>query len=67
MTADVVLAAAKQAADRVHPLWHYLVIPGIGAVLFAIISIPDLIRRLKGGPEQAPDETARSGSGRGGT
>ena len=38
------LLAASEASTRGHPFWHYLVIPAIGVVLLACISVPELIR-----------------------
>jgi hypothetical protein len=50
----VLLAATK--APTSHPLWHYLVIPAIGVVLFACIFVSDLIRGVGRDQGDSPDD-----------
>jgi hypothetical protein len=46
LMSGALLAVARVAATRGHPFWHYLVIPAIGAVLLACITVPDFIRGI---------------------
>jgi hypothetical protein len=58
------LLAASKTANSSHPLWHYVVIPAIGVVLFAVIAVPDFIRGIRRRGEEPSDHRASASNPR---